>query len=96
MPQASIRSLIALSAICAVIMWLTRQMLIGDYFWAKCIGAILVTIAGCFVAYALLFLLAHLFTVVTSPIFEAIEKTSTDPRHRRKATVDQAPEELDA
>ena len=77
MPQASIQFLIALSGVCAVIMWLVRTMLVADSFWAKCVGAVLLTIIGCFVLYAALFLLAHLFTVVTSPLVDAIEKTAT-------------------
>ena len=80
MPQASIRSLIALSTICAMIMWLVRTMLVGDSFWAKCVGAVLLTTVGCFALYAALFLLAHLFTVVTSPLVDAIENTSSGNR----------------
>tara|TARA_R110002049_G_scaffold50370_3_gene143063 strand:+ start:101223 stop:101564 length:342 start_codon:yes stop_codon:yes gene_type:complete len=76
MPQASIRSLIALVFGSAVVMWLFRTMVVGNAFWAKCVSAVLVTAAACFVMYAILFLLAHLFTVVTSPIVDAIEGTS--------------------
>ena len=73
MPQSSIRSLIVLITISAVIMWIARTMFVGNMFWAKCFGAALVTIGGCFATYAGLFLLAHLFTVATSPIVDAID-----------------------
>jgi len=73
-----LRSLIALIAASAVTMWVFRAMLVGDFFWAKCIGVALVTVFGCFIAYAGLFLLAQLFAVVTSPIVTAFDSASTE------------------
>ena len=70
-PKTPMRS--ALIAGCAVIMWLIRAMLVGDFFWAKCLGAILATVASCFLTYTGLFLLAHLFTIVSSPLVDAID-----------------------
>lgn len=77
-PQASIRSLIMLITASAVVMWIARRMLIGDMFWAKCFGAVLATIALCFVSYAAIFLLSHLFTIATSPLTRAIDARRKD------------------
>ena len=99
MPQASIRSLIVLIAASAVTMWMVRAMFIGNFFWAKCAGVILLTVFGCFVAYASLFLLAHLFTIVTSPIVSAIESapapTGLESKLKEESSKSVTPDEND-
>jgi hypothetical protein len=62
LPQTSIRFFAALIGISAVAMFVVRAAVVGDQLWAKCLSVVMATAVGCFIAYALMFLIASVFS----------------------------------
>ena len=77
MPQTSIRFFMALIAASALVMYAYRAAFVGDQFWAKIAALLISTAIGCFVVYAVLFLVANLFTATTAPIRKALDTPSS-------------------
>lgn len=57
-PQISLRSLFALMVFAAAVLWTLRVAWVGGELWAQCAVVVMGTVAGSFIVYALLFLLA--------------------------------------
>lgn len=72
MPQVSIRFFIFLIGLSAVAMYTFRAAVVANQVWAKIASLMMVTIIGCFTAYAFLFLVANLFNVTTMPLRDAM------------------------
>lgn len=70
MPQWSLRFLMSLIVLSAVVMWVFRAAIRDDVFWAQCVAVVLVTAAGCFALYALTFAMASLFASLTGAILQ--------------------------
>ncbi len=78
LPQASIRFFMVLIAASAMVMVIYRMAFVAERMWAKISVLLISTIGGCFLVYALLFLIANLFTASTAPIRDAIESSTQD------------------
>ena len=70
LPQTSLRFLVGLITVCAGGMFTFRAAIVGNQLWAQCAAVVIATGVGCFIAYALLFLLADLFSTAASPLTE--------------------------
>ncbi|MEX0825016.1 MAG: hypothetical protein WD119_02565 [Pirellulaceae bacterium] len=86
-PQLSLRFFLALIAFSAVVLWTLRAALVDGQFWAKCVAVVLATIGGCFIVYAVFFLLALLLATISFPMIREViperevvsSRSSTDP-----------------
>ncbi len=87
LPQTSMRFLLILIIVSAVIMTIVRMSSENAAFWTKIIVLLLATSAGCFLVYVILFLIASLMTSATEPIVEAIEKQPTDDLPNQERTT---------
>ncbi|WP_145343762.1 hypothetical protein [Rosistilla ulvae] len=70
MPQWSLRFLMLLVTLSAMLMWVFRAAIIENVFWAQCVAVVLATAIGCFAMYALAFALASLFASMTGSILQ--------------------------
>ena len=61
LPQWSIRFMLLLFVASAIVIWVILGAFKHDWLWAKCVCLMLFTVAGCFLLYAALFLIANLF-----------------------------------
>ena len=87
MPKTSIRFLLILIGISALVMVVFRAA--GEGFYAARIATLLImTVAGCFAIYAALFLIANLFSSATAPIVQVLESTSSSRQPMTESAVD--------
>ncbi|MEZ6089969.1 MAG: hypothetical protein R3C05_18470 [Pirellulaceae bacterium] len=68
MPQWSLRSLMGLTALAAGVMWVLREAFFEGPLWARCVSLVLLSLGGCFFAYAMIFSLATLFAQMSNAI----------------------------
>jgi hypothetical protein len=71
-PQLSLRFFLGLIAFSAVVLWTLRAALIDGQFWAQCAAVVLATIGGCFIVYAIFFLLAWMLATISFPIIREV------------------------
>lgn len=77
MPQWSLRSLMALTAVAAATMWVFRAAMVDGQFWARPLSIVLLSFGGCFFAYAVVFALASLFASLTHTIMAPLRPQSS-------------------
>ena len=68
LPRVSIRLAMLLITASAIVMWMIRGAMAGNWFWAQCLTVVLIAMGACFAAYAFLFALASLFASLTGAI----------------------------
>ena len=71
-PQASIRFFLLLIALSALVMLVFRSAAGGSNL-ARIASLLLSTVAGCFIAYAVSFLIGNLFSATVAPLADRIE-----------------------
>ena len=62
----------------AFVMFTFRMAMTTDALWAKIASLIIQASGCCFIVYAVLFLIANLFSATTTPILDAIESSAHD------------------
>lgn len=71
LPRISILSLIGLSTVCAAIFWAVRTGFQGNFIGLKSAVVIICLVVVCFTAYAVMFLVAYMFSLILRPLVEA-------------------------
>lgn len=82
LPQTSIRFFLALIGLSALVMVTFRAAFISGQMWAQIVSLLVVTIIGSFLAYAVLFFLANLFTATTAPLVRSSQPSASSSTHR--------------
>jgi len=75
MPQTSIRFFLLLIAVSAVVMLVFRSAA-GGAGLARIVTLLISTSAGCFIAYAVSFLVGNLFSATAAPLADAIDSAT--------------------
>ena len=86
LPQTSIRFFMGLIAVSAFVM-LIFQSAADGFGWARIVSLLISTTAGCFIAYAGLFLAGSLFSATTAPIVDALDSVN-EPAECSRSDVD--------
>ena len=73
LPRISIRFVLVLTAICAVVMVLFQAASSESAVITKILSLLILTTGGCFAAYIVLFALASIVSKTTEPIVAAID-----------------------
>ncbi|MGB7342653.1 MAG: hypothetical protein WBD20_00420 [Pirellulaceae bacterium] len=79
LPQTSIKFLLALMTVSALVILLIQSSAQSSAFWSKIVVLVLGTTVACFLVYALMFLLARVVAKTTEPIVHALEPSKTPP-----------------
>lgn len=77
LPQISIRRMLAMTAGCALAMFVVRQALFNDSILARCLFVVIATAVGCFLMYAFTFAVASLLAALTGTILEPLRHPSS-------------------
>ena len=85
-PQISLRFLFALIAFAAAVLWTIRVAVAGSHLWAQCALVVMGTAAGCFLLYAVLFLLAR---AIAGPSGSAVPETLPHDGDTQRASATQ-------
>lgn len=71
LPRISILSLIGLSTVCAAIFWAIRTGFQGNFIGLKSAVVIICLVVVCFIAYAVMFLVTYMCSLILRPLVEA-------------------------
>ena len=72
LPQTSIRFLIILIGLCALVMYTFRAAIVDDQVWAKIGSLVIATALACLVAYGGLFVVALLFSTAAGVVLREL------------------------